>query len=109
LKRVFARFHFHWLAVVYASLGLACTLVELRVVLRLLAADELSPVGRTLVDLGGLVASPWQLWLKMSVVGQLPGSTYEPATLLAGLGYLGLAGLVALVVGLPRSRKHGQL
>jgi hypothetical protein len=97
-----------WLALLYGGLGLAGVLAGLRLVLRLLAADELSSIGRVLINLGGVVVAPFRFWFKAGTVGQLPGSTFEPATLLAGLGYLGLAGLVALVVNLNTSLNQKQ-
>lgn len=100
---------FRWLALVYGGLGLAAVLAGLRLILRLLAADELGSAGWMLVNLGGVVVAPFRFWFNVGMVGQLPGSTFEPAALLAGLGYLGLAGLVALIVSLRANWNQGQL
>lgn len=107
MKRIVS--NFRWLTVLYAALGLAGTLASLRLVLRLLAADELSSVGQWLVNLGGVVVAPVRLWFKAGVVGQLPGSTFEPAALIAGLSYFGLAGLLALALNLKASWNQNQL
>ena len=100
---------FRWLALLYGGLGLAGVLAVLRLILRLLAADELGSAGWILINLGGVVVAPFRFWFKAGMVGQLPGSTFEPAALVACLGYLGLAGLVALVVSLRASQNQGQL
>lgn len=86
---------FKLLTFLYAGLGLASGLALVRLVLRLLAADELSPVGRGLVELGGLVVLPWRLVLPGAMVGQLPGATLEWATLLAAVSYVAVASLIA--------------
>lgn len=82
------------LTVGQVGLSLAAGLAFLRLILRLLVADELSPVGRWLVAIGGVVVAPVRAIVRAAPVGQLPGATFEPATLAAGLIYLGLvAGL----------------
>ncbi len=83
------------LAILEGGLGMAGSLALLRLVLRLLAADELSPLGRVLTDLGGLVVAPFKAIFRLESVGQLPGSTFEPVALVAGVSYIGLAGLIA--------------
>ena len=100
---------FRWLALLYGGLGLAAVLAGLRLILRLLAADELSSIGRVVINLGGVVVAPFRFWFKAGMVGQLPGSTFEPVALLACLGYIGLAGLVALVASLRATQNQGQL
>jgi len=98
-----------WLTLLYGGLGLASVLAGLRLVLRLLAADELSSIGQVLINLGGVAVAPFRFWLKAGIVGQLPGSTFEPAALVACLGYAGLAGLVAVVSGLRANPNQSQL
>ena len=83
---------------VYAALGLAATLSLLRLGLRLLAADELSPVGRGLVTIGGWAVLPFSWLFKTGPVAGLPGSSFEPAALIAAGFYLGLAILIAVTI-----------
>jgi hypothetical protein len=87
------------LLLVYALLGVASVMCLIRFALRLLAADELSPVGRALVRLGGFLTGPYEALTRLKPVGQLPGSTFEPAALVGSLGYLVIALAIALVVG----------
>ncbi len=87
------------LSIAYVWLGIASSLSFLRLTLRLLAADELSPVGRLLVELGGFTAAPFGAIIK-TVIGQKPGSIFEAGSLAAGLGYLLLAGLLAGLAGM---------
>lgn len=84
------------LALVYALLGAASVLCLIRFMLRLFAADELSPVGRKLVQAGSILTGPFENLLHLAPVGQLPGSTFEPSALAGGLGFL----VIALVIGL---------
>lgn len=87
------------LSLVYALLGSASVLCLIRFTLRLLAADELSPVGRALVRLGGFLTGPYETLTRLKPVGQLPGSTFEPSALVGSLGYLVIALAIALVAG----------
>ena len=93
------------LVLIYALLSVGGGLAWLRLVLRLLAADELSPLGNLLAQLGGLVSAPFNI-LSKTVIGQTPGSTFEVAALLAGAGYLLSAGLLALIAAVVRSYKR---
>ncbi len=83
----------------YALLGAASVLCLIRFVLRLLAADELSPVGRKLTQAGSILTGPFEKLFHLEPVGQLPGSTFEPSALAGALGFLVIALLIGLVVG----------
>jgi len=87
------------LSLVYTLLGVASVLCLIRFALRLLAADELSPVGKALVRLGSFLTGPFETLTRLKPVGQLPGSTFEPAALASSLGYLVIGLAIALVVG----------
>jgi len=87
------------LPLVYGLLGVASVLCLIRFTLRLLAADELSPVGRALVRVGSYLTGPFEALTRLKPVGQLPGSTFEPSALAGSLGYLVIGLAVALVVG----------
>ena len=87
------------LTLVYGLLGVASVMCLVRFALRLLAADELSPVGKALVRVGSYLTGPFETLTHFKPVGQLPGSTFEPAALAGSLGYLVIGLVVALVVG----------
>lgn len=87
------------LALVYGLLGVASVLCLIRFALRLLAADELSPVGKALVRVGGYLTGPFEAITRLKPVGQLPGSTFEPAALAGSLGYLVIGLAIALLIG----------
>lgn len=87
------------LSLVYALLGVASVLCLIRFALRLLAADELSPVGKALVRAGSFLIGPFETLTRLKPIGQLPGSTFEPAALAGSLGYLVIGLAIALVVG----------
>jgi hypothetical protein len=87
------------LSLVYALLGAASVLCLIRFTLRLLAADELNPVGRKLVQAGAILTGPFEKLFHLEPVGQLPGSTFEPSALAGGLGFLVIALLISLAVG----------
>ncbi|HEX2910670.1 MAG TPA: hypothetical protein VH186_07665 [Chloroflexia bacterium] len=87
------------LTLIYALLGLVSIFCLLRLILRLVAADELSPVGRWLVNADSVFTAPFNALFKFGVIGQPPGSTFEPATLVACLSYLLLAFAIAFVAG----------
>ena len=91
---------------IYGVLGLAGSLALVRLVLRLLAADELSPIGNGLAQLGGLVVAPFKLLVKNPTTAALPGSAFEPAALVAVLVYWGLIGIVVLAVSLLKLRQN---
>jgi hypothetical protein len=87
------------LSLVYALLGAASVLCLIRFVLRLLAADELSPVGRKLVQFGSILTGPFEKVFHLEPVGQLPGSTFETSALAGSLGFLVIALVIGLAVG----------
>lgn len=87
------------LTLVYALLGAASVLCLIRFLLRLMAADELSPVGRKLVQVGSILTGPFEKLWHLEPVGQLPGSTFEPSALVGGLVFLVMALLIGLAVG----------
>ncbi len=93
---------------VYAGLGLAATLALVRFGLRLLAADELSPVGKWLTTGGGWVVIPFKIFFKNQNTLALPGSAFEPQALVAALVYGGLVLAVALVVAVYKVWKTRQ-
>lgn len=91
--------YFTLLSLVYALLGAAGVLCLIRFVLRLLAADELSPVGRKLTQVGSILTGPFEKLFHLAPVGQLPGSTFEPSALAGGLAFLVIALLIGLIAG----------
>ncbi|MDB5081017.1 MAG: hypothetical protein JWP00_2941 [Chloroflexi bacterium] len=86
-------------SLVFGLLGAASVLCLIKFVLRLLAADELNPVARVMVRLGGYLTGPFETLTSLKPVGQLPGSTFEPSALVGSLGYLVLALAIALALG----------
>lgn len=98
------------LSLMYAVLGAGGVLCVIRFVLRLCAADELSPVGRTLVEVGGILTGPFERVFHLEAIGQLPGSTFETSALAGSMGFLLIALILALATGSwqgLRTRKVG--